>query len=112
MAKFVEVRENAAEINEINKAAAAELAASGINVTPEQTVGTIAYVFLKNAIKVVADKAHATGEDVELNMFQLFDIGITHRENEESEKDGNKTPYLRPGQQMKLIIKSDDDTEE
>lgn len=113
MSNFVEVRENLKEISEINHRATAELQTMGISVAPEQATATIAYVWLKNAAKLVAEKADATGQEFELNVFQLFDLGIDGREgSEDSEKDGNRTPTLQAGQELKLLMKSDLHTED
>lgn len=113
MSQFVEVRENLAEITEINRRATAELQTMGINVAPDQATATIAYVWLKNAARLVAEKADATGQEFELNIFQLIDLGIDGREgSEDSEKDGNRTPTLQAGQELKLLMKSDANTEE
>lgn len=68
-------------------------------------VPTIAYVFLSASIMYLADHKTEDGA-VEINMFQLMDVGVAH-----DEENGFK-PFIVPGTDMKLMVKDDGDTEE
>lgn len=111
-AKLIEIRENEQEILKISEKAAKYLEAEhNIVISHAQAIPTFAYAFLREAINYLKENK-AAGTDVELNLMQLLDIGVSHRENDEAEKEGNYTPYARPGQEFKLLVKDDDDTEE
>jgi hypothetical protein len=111
-AKLIELRDNEKEILKIAERAAKFLEAEhNIVISPSQAIPTIAYSFLREAISF-ANENKAPGTDYDINLMQLIDIGISHRENEEAEKEGNYTPYARPGQEFKLLVKDDEETEE
>lgn len=93
--KFIEVEQK--ELKAIAKDAQEKLRAVGIDVPAEDAIPTIASVFLKHAVKLVAETKG------EINVCQLFDMGI-------DEEDGEA--YLVPGQEFKLLIKSDDESED
>lgn len=94
-AKFIEIEQK--ELKAISKDAQDRLREAGIDIPMEDAIPTIAVAFLKQAIKHVA----VTKE--ELNLLQLFDMGIDEEDN---------TPYLVAGQELKLLIKSDDESED
>ncbi len=74
-------------------------------------IPTLVYCFITAAIEHVnANKSE--DEPYEVNIFQLFDLGVSYNEDEDAEKEGNFVPYLRPGQEFKLLIKDDGITEE
>ena len=50
--------------------------------------------------------------DTEINLMDVLTVGISYRESEDGEKDGNFTPYAIPGQVFKTTIKSDEVTED
>jgi hypothetical protein len=111
-AKLIEIRENEKEILKIAEKASKYLEAEhNIVISHAQAIPTIAYGFLREAIQHI-NEHKAAGTDYELNLMQLIDLGVSHRENDEAEKEGNYTPYARPGQEFKLLVKDDDDTEE
>ena len=111
-AKLVEIRESAEELDTIAQNAKLHLEKEfNITIPEHKAIPTIAYAMLREAMAYLA-KAKAEGQDVEINFLQLFDLGVSHREAEDAEKDGNFTPYVRPGQEFKLIIKDDGETEE
>jgi DNA polymerase III delta prime subunit len=111
-AKLIEIRENEKEIRQIAENAAKVLEAEhNITISVPEAIGTISYAFLREAINHLNANKEA-GSDTVINMMQLFDMGISHRENEEAEKEGNFTPYLTPGQEFKLLVKDDGETEE
>lgn len=74
-------------------------------------VPTLVYCFLTAAIEHV-NSNKSEDEPSEINLFQLFDLGVSYNEDDEAEKEGNFVPYLRPGQEFKLLIKDDGITEE
>lgn len=111
-AKLIEIRENEKEINHIAENAAKLLETeNNIVISQPAAIPTIAHAFLREAINYLAANK-TTGGDIELNLMQLLDVGISYRENDEAEKEGNFTPYATPGQEFKLLIKDDEDTEE
>lgn len=110
--KYVEVSpEDALDINAINAATCEALKRqSNISINPERLVSTIAHAFLRQTI--LHAKANAEpGTQTEINLFNLVTLGISI-EDVDAEKDGNIVPYLEPGQEMKLLVKSDGDTED
>jgi hypothetical protein len=111
-AKLIEIRENEKEILKIAEKAAKYLESeNNIVVSHAQAIPTIAYGFLREAINYLNEQK-AAGSDIELNLMQLIDLGISYRENDEAEKEGNFTPYAAPGQEFKLLVKDDAETEE
>ena len=94
-AKFIEI--NQKELKMITEEADKKLRAVGIAISQQDAIPTIAASFLKMVEKHVSENR---GE--EINFCQLFDIGV--------EEDGS--PYLVPGQEFKLLIKSDDESED
>lgn len=111
-AKLIEIREDEKAFMKIADRAQKYLESeNNISISHAQAIPTIAYAFLREAINYLNEQK-STGQDVELNLMQLLDIGISHRENDEAEKEGNFTPYARPGQEFKLLVKDDNETEE
>lgn len=74
-------------------------------------VPTLVYCFLTAAIEHV-NTNKSEDDPYEINLFQLMDLGVSYNEDEDAEKEGNFVPYLRPGQEFKLLIKDDGITEE
>jgi len=112
-ARLIEIRENEKEITKIAERAQKALdTENNILITHSAAIPTIAYAFLKEAV-VFLNENKAVGANIEINLMQLLDLGISHREpdDDSTEKDGNFTPYSRPGQEFKLLVKSDEDTE-
>lgn len=103
-AKFIEVQEQSKELKAITEKAQAYLIENGITISQMEAIPTIVYGFLQQTIQYL-NKAKTEDDEVELNMMQLFDIGI-------SSTDEGMVPYLTPGQEFKLLIKSDDESEE
>lgn len=110
--KYVEVSpEDALDINAINEAAKEALKRdANIRIDPPHVISTIAYHFLRQTINHVKATAEP-GTQSEVNLFNLLTVGISI-EDIDAEKDGNIVPYLEPGQEMKLLVKSDGDTED
>lgn len=115
MAQLIELRENAAEIQEIADRTAKVLDREHGVIIGDKTavLPTIVHAFLSTATSFLAEhKPSEPGQSVEINLMQLLDIGISFDADEDAEKEGNYTPYLRPGQEMKLLVKDDNNTEE
>lgn len=109
---LVDVRENAKEIAKISEMCQTKLKEeNNIKISEAVAIPTIAYQFCAAMVDYL-NKKKGEGKDVSINFLQLFDIGITHDADNEAEKEGNFTPYLTPGQEMKLRVKSDEATEE
>jgi len=110
--RLIEIRENVKEISKIADRAAKYLDEENrITITHSLAIPTIVYAFMREAINFLTENK-VVGSDIEINLMQLLDLGISYRENDEAEKEGNFTPYARPGQEFKLLVKSDEDTEE
>lgn len=106
-AVFVELRENEKEIMKIAENAKAILNDEyNITINFHQGIPTIAYVFLKEAMKYLAS-VKEPGTEVSLNLMQLLELGITFDDCDETEKENNYVPVAAPGQEFKLIIKQD-----
>ena len=111
-AKLIEIRENEKEILKVAERAQKFLdSENNIVISHAQVIPTIAYAFMREMINFLNEQK-APGSDVEVNVMGLFDMGISYRENEDAEKEGNFTPFLRPGQEFKLLVKDDAETEE
>lgn len=101
-----------AAINAINETAhAALIANNNINISRPDAIATIAYAFLHAAAEYLA-KTKEPGTDISVNMMNLLEMGVTYRESEDGEKDGNFVPYVQPGTIFKTIVKSDEMTED
>lgn len=102
--KLIEIRENEKDILKICDAAAQRLdREESIQVTPSAGLATTAYVYLREAINSVSAKK-SSGSENELDVMGLFVLGVTYRENEEAEKEGNYTPYIKPSTQFELLV--------
>ena len=110
---MLELRENQEEIQAIADRSVALLQERyGINFKGGAAgIPTLVYCFMTATIEHV-NKNKSEDEPYELNLFQLMDIGVSYNEDEDAEKEGNFVPYLRPGQEFKLLIKDDGITEE
>lgn len=107
----VEIRDNKEEIIKIASRAMTILDEENNVVIPTvEVIPTIAYVFMKSMIQYLNENKEK-GVDTSINFMQLMDIGITYRNNDDAEKDGNFTPLVVAGQEFKLLIKDDDKTE-
>jgi hypothetical protein len=110
--KFITINEDADVIDKISETAQAILDRdNNIQISNPAAIPTIVYQFLKCTIDEL-NRRKKPGEDVEINLMHLLDLGITCRESDEEEKDANFTPYCTPGQEFKLAIKDDGITEE
>jgi hypothetical protein len=112
MVKFIEIRDNEKELMQIAENARLSLERQmGIKINNASGIPTVVYMFLLETVNFL-NKQKEEGTDVEVNLMNLMTLGISHRESEDGEKEGNFTPYLQPGQELKLLVKDDEDTEE
>ena len=114
-AKLVELtgtRKEVAIINEIAERAQETLKEQRhINISLASAIPSIVYEFLYSAAQYL-DKNKSTDEDTVLNLMNLIEIGVTYRESDDGEKDGNFVPFIQPGTIFKTVIKSDEMTED
>lgn len=82
-----------------------------INITMADAIPTIAYEFLFSVAQFL-DKNKSTGSDTVVNIMNLMEMGVTYRESDDGEKEGNFTPFIQPGTIFKTVIKSDEMTED
>lgn len=94
-AKFLELDQS--ELVEILNNAQAKLNEVGVSIPHQECILTIAYLFMKQSLQYVATT------QTEINFCQLFDMGI-------DEED--LSPYMVAGQEFKLLIKSDEESED
>lgn len=107
MVKPVDLRENETELIEIGERVCKILDADyGIVIPNPKVALTIAYVYAKNMIEALAEnKVEEKGSQI--NFVNLFDIGISYRENDEAEKEGNYVPFITPLQAAINLAESD-----
>jgi len=114
-AKLIELTGTTQEIKHINDIAenAQEVLKSkrNIDISMAAAIPTIVYEFLYSATQFL-DKNKSTTSDVILNLMNLIEMGVTYRESEDGEKDGNFVPFIQPGTIFKTVIKSDEMTED
>lgn len=114
-AKFVELTGTHKEVEAIMEIAerAQETLKSqrNISISMASAIPSIAYEFLFNAAQYL-DRNKSTSEDTVLNLMNLIELGVTYRESDDGEKDGNFVPFIQPGTIFKTVIKSDEMTED
>ena len=96
-------------INQINEDAQAFLGQRNIKISNKDHITAVVSGFMKATIDYL-DSRKQEGAEVELNILQLFDIGIAHEETEDGQ--GEYIIYVNPGQDMKLLCKDDEDSED
>lgn len=82
-----------------------------IDISVAKALPTIVYEFLYSCAMFL-DKNKSTSSDTILNLMNLIEMGVTYRESDEGEKDGNFVPFIQPGTIFKTVIKSDEMTED
>lgn len=82
-----------------------------IDITLADAIPTIAYEFLYSAAQFL-DKNKSTDSETTVNIMNLLEMGVTYRESEDGEKEGNFVPFIMPGTIFKTVIKSDEMTED
>ena len=107
MVKTVDLRENEVELVEIGERACKILDADYGVVIPNPKVAlSIAYVYAKTMIEALAENK-IEGKGSQINFINMFDIGISYRENDEAEKEGNYVPFITPLQVANNLAESD-----
>lgn len=92
--KTIEIRENELELIEIaTRAEKALVADFNYTIESPHAILTLAYVYMKNMVKYLAENK-SMEKTVEINFINLFNIGISYRENEDAEKEGNFVPVI------------------
>ena len=114
-AKLIELtgtRQEIAQIEAISKNAQEILANEHhISISHAGAIPTIAYTFLYSAAQFL-DQNKSTTNDIIINLMNLIEMGVTYRESDDGEKDGNFVPFIQPGTIFKTVIKSDEMTED
>lgn len=111
-ASLIEINNNAKEIIEISETAQKLLARDHkITVSNAMAIPTIVNAFMKTATAYLAEHKD-TNVDVSIDMLGFFDMGVSYRESEDGENDGNFTPFTTPGPVFKKAIKDNDLTED
>lgn len=82
-----------------------------IKVTYAPALPTITYATLLALAKYL-EKNKSTSGTTAINFLNFMTMGITYRESEDGEKEGNFTPFIQPGTIFKTFIKSDEMTED
>lgn len=103
-AKLIEIRDNSEAIMEIAENTKILIHEEN-NIAISQSVGipTISYWFMRAVIDYLNENKTNTG-DVEINLLGILSLGISHRDEEDAEKDGNFTPYLEAGPEFKALV--------
>jgi hypothetical protein len=103
--KYIQYKENSSEITQIlNRSVKILDESNKIACGQANVAGTITAVFFEEVLNWMATNM-VHGEDISINFVHLVEFGITYEDN-------TITPYAVPGQEMKLIIKNDSETEE
>lgn len=111
-AKLIELQDSRNEMVEIANITRDVLDTErNIDITRADAIPTIVYEYMVTLFKYIGDHK-STEENFELKFADLFRAGVSYRESEDGEKDANFTPYLIPGSTFKILVKSDDTTEE
>ena len=102
---FVKATRDAEELYKIGEAIADIIDTNNnIECSNGQSPLTITVVFVREVYNWLV-KNHKTGTDLIINFCQLIDFGLVYLEEE-------VTPTIVAGQEFKLIIKNDDETED
>lgn len=114
-AKLIELtgsRQEIAAINAISDHAQETLKREHkIDISLAGAIPTIVYEFLYSTAQFL-DKNKSVTNDTVINLMNLIEMGVTYRESDDAEKDGNFVPFIQPGTIFKTIIKSDEMTED
>jgi len=112
VAKLIEINQDVKELEKISTIAQEVLKSErNILISDARAIPTIVYEFLNSAARYL-EKVKSKDKNIQINIFDIFDMGVTYRESDDGEKDGNFTPYLQAGQVLKTTIKSDELTED
>lgn len=110
-AVFVEITKNEKEIKKISETTQKILEnESSITITNANVIPTIAYTFLRTVAAWLGDNK-STESDVLIDVMGLMEMGVSYRESEDGEANGNFTPFIVPGPEFKQRIKDNELTE-
>lgn len=105
MVSTIECREHEAELMELASNACKILEADhNVSIPNPKILLTIGYVYMKNMVQNLAENK-IEGKGSQLNFINLFDMGISYRENDDAEKEGNYVPFINPTQVAQNIVK-------
>lgn len=105
------ITNNQKEIVEISELAQKILARENhIVISNPEAIPTIVDAFMRTTIAYLAENKSTT-EDIVIDLLGLMDIGVSFRESEDGENDGNFTPFVTPGPVFRKGIKDNDVTE-
>lgn len=112
-AKLVELNSSVKEIEDISALTQQVLERDrNIVISHKMAIPTIAYEFLINAAKYLAEhKVADEGATTEINIMDVLSMGVSYRESD-GENEGNFTPFAVPGPSFKKAIKDNEVTEE
>ena len=82
----------------------------GASISNWESVHVVAHAKALATMEYLKERANVD-ENVMVNMYGLYMMGVTYRPSDDGEKEGNFTPYFEPTPKMKTFFKSDDDTE-
>lgn len=109
---LIEVRHDEKSVMKISEMARNILKAEhNVDVRRADVLPTIVKVFLDCSVSFL-NTEKSVGNDVKVNILDSVTLGITHRDNEDAEKEGNFVPYALPGIDFKMMVKDDGETEE
>ena len=104
MVSTIECREHEEELMEIASNACKILEADhNVSIPNPKILLTIGYVYMKNLVQNLAENK-IEGKGSQINFINLFDIGISYRENDDAEKEGNYVPFINPTQVAQNIV--------
>ena len=111
-AKLIEIRENNKELSSAADAAK-DILYDDYNIAINHSAGipTIAYVFVKEAVKFLNENKKE-GEDVRLELFDLLTLGINFTDTSEDEKLNNFEPTVMPGPGLSTLVQDENEDED
>ncbi len=86
-------------------------AEAGIDIQEPEVAFTVSTVFMEEALRYLAEKAHHNNGEAKVEIYKLMTLGVDLRESDTAEKDGNFTVIMVPGPAAKEIVKDDGSTE-
>lgn len=92
-ARLIDIRDNVKDITKIAERTQKVLAANHkINISHWQAIPTMVYEFLRESVNYIA--RNKTTDGISLALANVLTLGISYRENEDAEKEGNYTPFV------------------
>lgn len=84
----------------------------GIDVVDPLAIYTIATVFLEEVARELGEAARNNNGEAKVKIHDFMTLGVTRRDSDDAEKDGNLSVVMTAGPNFKLMIKNDGVTEE